>query len=480
MSLRLRLILGASFILFLAEAFVLDTLYDEVRPRYKEAIEDSLVEFAQLLSATAASSPGDSIGAAPLARAVEHIRANPMKADIYGIEKNGAQFVVYATDEKGIVVYHSDDPSKVGDDFSKWNDVARTLQGKYGSRSTRLNPEDKLSSYMYVAAPIQFNGKLKGVVSVGKSELAAEHFLGRTLRNSRIFVSLLFIFLFLSIVLLSIWLTRPIQKLADYARANRGEGRVPLPKLNVPEFRDLGLAFEEMRISLEGKKTVENYVQALTHELKSPLTAIRGAAELGLEEMPVEDRKRFLGNIRSETERIQKIVDYLLEIASLESRTGLKNPESVDLAEILHDVAAALEVVARMRSLTFKIKDSGRAIVIAGEKFLLFQAIRNLVQNALEHAEVGSEIELNVERESAGWSIRVLNQGSEIPSFAENKLFEKFYSLEKPGTGRKSSGLGLSFAREVAVLHGAEIHVVNRKDARGVEARISFRQNLAE
>ncbi|MEQ1875416.1 MAG: hypothetical protein ABL958_02140 [Bdellovibrionia bacterium] len=287
MSLRLRLILGASLILIIAEGLVLRALQDQIRPRYKEVIEDSLVEISQTMAAVLSSQPANGeIDTSLAEKTFKRLREAPLHANISGVEKVTSDFEMYITDEKGSVLFHSEDPSLVGRDFSKWNDVFLTLQGKYGTRSTRTDPEDKLSSIMRVGAPIRFGAELKGVVSAGRAEIAAESFLTRTLHNSMWYASLIFIMVFVAIVLLSAWLTQPIQKLTEYARKNRGLERIPLPRMKIPEFRDLGNAFEEMRITIEGKKTIENYVQALTHELKSPLTAIRGAAELGLEDMP--------------------------------------------------------------------------------------------------------------------------------------------------------------------------------------------------
>src|SRR6201999_1639328 len=93
----------------------------------------------------------------------------------------------------------------------------------------------------------------------------------------------------------------PIQRLALYARAvARGE-RVKPPRVDSPEGAILARAFEEMRDALEGRKYVETYVQTMTHEMKSPVAAIRGAAELLREEVPPEQREKFLANIEAES-----------------------------------------------------------------------------------------------------------------------------------------------------------------------------------
>ena len=104
-----------------------------------------------------------------------------------------------------------------------------------------------------------------------------------------------------------------------------------MPQLADDEIGQLGRAFEEMRVALEGKQYVENYVQTLTHEMKSPLAAIQGAAELLGEEMPAERRSRFLANIESETGRLQQLIEKLLLLTSIENRRELQKAEEISL-----------------------------------------------------------------------------------------------------------------------------------------------------
>lgn len=473
MSLRLRLIVGVTFIILAALGAAVHSLRKEIRPRYKEVVEDSMVELSQTLaSAIAIQNPR--LEPAALEALFKAVKA-PLQADIFGVRKQSVDFDAYVTNDRGLVVFDSAEPGRAGQDFSKWNDVLLTLHGKYGTRSTRLNPNDELSSMLHVAAPIRVDGKLVGVVSVRKPERALEAFLVRTESYTIAFAIVVFGFVLGATVLLSAILTRPISALTRYAQLNRGQGRHPLPKLSSPEFKQLGVAFEEMRVAVEGKRTIENYVQALTHELKSPLTAIRAASELALEDLPAQERARFLSNIQTETRRIQLIIDYLLEIASLESRTGLKNTESVDLLELASEVTAALEPLAHAKDLKLVVEPLKEAAIVEGERFLLYQAVRNLVQNAIEHAARSSDVALAVSGQPKGWQVAVTNRGDTIPEYAAARIFEKFYSLEKPDSKKKSSGLGLSFAKEVAALHGGALTVKNRADGvPGVRASLTL------
>ena len=91
--------------------------------------------------------------------------------------KNSSSINAYITDERGIVLYDSHSETNIGKDFSQWNDVFLTLQGKYGARSTRTDPTDPSSSVLYVAAPIRYENRIIGVISVSKSEESFSRFI---------------------------------------------------------------------------------------------------------------------------------------------------------------------------------------------------------------------------------------------------------------------------------------------------------------
>ncbi len=108
-----------------------------------------------------------------------------------------------------------------------------------------------------------------------------------------------------------------------------------------------------------------------------------------------------------------------------------------------------------------------------GEVFLLRQALTNLLDNAIDFSPTGSQITLALETESGKHTLIVRDQGAGIPDYALSRVFERFYSLARPSTQRKSTGLGLPFVKEVAALHGGEVELRNLPQG-GVEARLSL------
>src|SRR5204863_2530610 len=132
-------------------------------------------------------------------------------------------------------------------------------------------------------------------------------------------------------LIVSVWLVRPFGLIADYVRYARAQRRFSLPRLGRRAWGAIGAAYDEMRDALAGRNYVADYVQTLTHEVKSPLSAIRGAAELLQEPMPDADRSRLTANIVRETQRIQELVDHMMELPALESVHRLAEPAPAPL-----------------------------------------------------------------------------------------------------------------------------------------------------
>lgn len=182
-------------------------------------------------------------------------------------------------------------------------------------------------------------------------------------------------------------------------------------------MNDLALALESMRLKLDGKAYIEQYVHTLTHELKSPLAAISGAAELLRESPPPETAQRFLINIEQQSARIQQLVDKMLVQARLESRVDLQL-SPLEISHILKQSFSAKEAQAVSRGVTLRLKSVDNAMLI-GDGLLLSQALNNLIDNALDFTPAGGEISVSGERQDDTYLITVEDSGSGIPGYAQ-------------------------------------------------------------
>jgi two-component system, OmpR family, sensor histidine kinase CreC len=225
-----------------------------------------------------------------------------------------------------------------------------------------------------------------------------------------------------------------------------------------------------MRLKLEDKAYVENYVHTLTHELKSPLAGIRGAAELLQDPMPEADRQRFAANIERQTLRLQALVDKLLTLADVEQMRQLQQVEPVDLSALTREILHTLEPRWRLKGLKVNDALGDASVVVRGNRFLLAQALQNLIDNAIDFSPSGGELSLALEREPGWvtWSVR--DQGPGVPDYAQERLFERFYSLPRGDSQEKSSGLGLCLVKEVSDLHGGQVQIRNAENPRGCVA----------
>jgi two-component system, OmpR family, sensor histidine kinase CreC len=344
--------------------------------------------------------------------------------------------------------------------------VSKTLKGEYGARTTRQNPEDELTSVMYVAAPIYYHQELLGVFTVMQPNGSSLPFLEFARQQLITQGSLILMFALLLGGLMSYWLTHSVRRLADYVqRVRRGE-RVALPKLYERELAALADATEAMRRELEGKAYIENYVHSLTHEMKSPLAGIRGAAEL-IDEgvMDAAEQHKFLRNIINSSHRMQYLIDRLLALAALENTYELTNRELLYLPKLIAGEVAAKSSQAQQKNIRIDVATAPVSLAfIKGDAFLLGQALSNLLDNALNFAARDSCIQIQLTPQGGAQCISISNQGSWIPDYALARIFERFYSLARPDGAGKSSGLGLSFVKEVVELHAGTIELLNLGD----------------
>jgi two-component system sensor histidine kinase CreC len=304
-------------------AYPIKWILDNLDTRYREGVEEPLVDLANILAAMVGLEMEEGrFAASDLHLAFNQAYARPLDAQIYSLLKTHVDMWIYITDISGRVVFDSKHPPNEGEDYLLWRDVYSTLRAKeYRARTTQLSPEDPFSpAVLYVPAPIMVRGEVVGVLTVAKPTTNINSFL-KVARPQILQVGVAFgaIAVLLS-YLVSRWLTRPIARLTVYANDVRHGRRAVFPRLDRSEIGEMGAALKNMQEALEGKKYVERYVQNLTHEIKSPLSAIRGAAELLQEDLPPERRDRFLSNICDESNRIQMIVNRMLELAALENQ----------------------------------------------------------------------------------------------------------------------------------------------------------------
>ncbi|MBK6009223.1 two-component system sensor histidine kinase CreC [Ramlibacter ginsenosidimutans] len=470
---RNRIFVGILLIYAAGIAFLLYRVLADLDPRYRESAEESLVETSQLVATLVEQDVRDgAIDVTRLQPLFRDLYARRFDARIFSLTKQKVELRVSVTDRSGRVLFDSLGRAG-GTDSSKWRDVRLALRGEYGARSTPDVEGDPATTVMYVAAPVRWHEQIVGAVSVGKPVQSFGQFV-EAARRKTLYVGLFSVVAALLLaVIVSVWLVRPFGLISDYVRFVRAQRRISLPRLGRRALGVIGAAYDEMRDALAGRNYVADYVQTLTHEVKSPLSAIRGAAELLQEPgMPAEQRQKFLGNITRETERIQEMVDRMMELTALETRRALEHVAPVQLRPLLEETVAAAADAGAARQVRVLL-DAPADIAIEGDAFLLRRAVSNLLDNAIDFSPAQGDVTVTLQRGTRGARIRVRDHGPGIPEYAVGKVFEKFYSLARPHSRKKSTGLGLPFVREIASLHHGRIELNNAEDG-GVVATLSL------
>jgi two-component system sensor histidine kinase CreC len=175
--------------------------------------------------------------------------------------------------------------------------------------------------------------------------------------------------------------------------------------------------------------------------------------------MPAEQRAKFAANVERESERVQQMIERLLDLAKVEQMQALDDEQHVDIAALVDELLMAQ--ASRLAAADIQVRQGLPMRRVLCDPFLMRQALANLLDNALDFTPPGGALTFDLTHEGERVALSVFNQGEAIPDYAIDRVAERFYSLPRPGSGRKSTGLGLNFVAEVMHLHGGVLAVDN-------------------
>ena len=448
-----------------------------------ESAKSVMVEVSSLMSRVASQNNKD--GEIDL-ETFETLIVNYLRSQRNTIDSNAPQklenLAIYVTNKDGLLVLDSRglalgtdmrDADEVESALSGITDstsvITETVAGTKKARGAVIEYFLK-SRFLNASNPIYSNnGEIIGsvVVVAPLIDLMGQSYLVR-------FIFYIFVISLLFGFLGSYRISRNINRVQKYTSNLFSGEDVLMPDLN-NQFNKLARTIKDARADVELKDDVEQYIDTLAHELRTPITGIQLTAENLLSPMSDAQRKRFVENILESNKHMELLVNRLLDLSRIERREMLKNVETLNIKEVINTVLKAPSRVKTLsdKDLKIDIQISSKATLKA-EKILLEQAIGNIINNALDFSPSAGTISIKSSQTNAAISIIVLDDGPGIPPHVINKLFTRFFSVSRPDTGVRGNGLGLRFVRKIMKLHGGEVSLQNRFIQQGAEAKLRF------
>lgn len=274
----------------------------------------------------------------------------------------------------------------------------------------------------------------------------------------------------------SILITRPIRQV-DAAIRQLGAGQFRLPvSVNGPQdLVQLGERLEWMRRELlELEEQKNRFVRQVSHELKTPLTALREGAELLSEEAVgklTAEQREIAEILRHNSVELQKLIEDLLSFGASQFRKVTVDLEPVEVRRIVERVAADQRLAARARGVTLEI--SAEDVMLPADPEKLRVALDNLVSNAIKFSPEGGRIDIAARLERDVLELDVTDQGPGIPPAERARIFDPFYQGRHAGAGPvRGTGIGLSVVKEYVFAHGGSVEVVDSRQGAHMRIRL--------
>jgi signal transduction histidine kinase len=333
------------------------------------------------------------------------------------------------------------------------------------------------SSDLYVAVKTE-----KGAVRVGVEMSTLDRIFDQARQDvvTAGFIALLWASLFA--VIFARYVSKPVIQLRDMARALSRREFEGHPSIDAPgEVGDLAESLTQLSTRLQALEGLRReFIVNVSHELSSPLTIASGfAATLARHDPPPESRKQFARAILSNTHRMQRVVENMLDLSRIESGSWIPRLERVDLREMIADIFDAIGPAAEQKGIKLRSEVDAKHAVIQADPTWVRQIIGNLTENALRYT-VRGEIVAFVAGDSGGTWLGVRDTGEGIAPYHLPRIFERLYRAD-PGRARPSggSGLGLTIVKHMAEAHGGTVAAESTVGV-GTTIKVFFPSNVPQ
>lgn len=436
-------------------------LFDEVEQQLNREYASSIAEELEAIA-------DDDIAEAPISEAIHYMMVlNPM-VEIYLLDSEGYILSYFAGGDDRLIREQIDTQP-----------LERFRNSRGFETVLGADPRTENSLKPFSAAPIRISEDEEGWVYVILRGQSYDHSLA--LAQSNYYVrSGLFTFLIATLATLIVGLflffilTYRLKKLSFGVQAfKHGHFEHRIDVRGRDEIAQLGQAFNEMASSIqdgidklkEAERLRSQLIANISHDLRSPLTSIRGHLEtLLLKENTIseQEQREFIEISLRNVAGFQKLVEELLDLAKLEARQVSPEPQPFSPAELVQDVVLKIRSQTDSKYITIHYEPDPDLPLFHGDIGLIERALTNIIGNAIEHTPEAGSVTISLRQEGRWYVLSVADTGSGIPQVDLPHVFERFYRADKSRTRTShGTGLGLAIAKEVVELHDGMIMAGN-------------------
>jgi signal transduction histidine kinase len=235
---------------------------------------------------------------------------------------------------------------------------------------------------------------------------------------------------------------------------------------NQNRFMGHVIVLQDITKDRELDKMKSEFISNVSHELRSPLTSIQSFSELILDDLDTLDneiRKRFLGIIRDEAERLTRLISDILDLQKIQTDKMKWHMEALNLSQVIENTAVTFSGLAKTKRIHLSCECKKDLPLIYGDRDRLQQVMVNLISNAIKFSKENGQIRIEAAEAPDGVLISVSDKGIGIPMDKRERIFERFYQVDGSATKQRGgTGLGLAISKEIVEHHGGRIWVESK------------------
>lgn len=409
----------------------------------------------------------------------EDIKGNAKHIEevVSGIRMSASSRIV-VLDAQAKVLYDTSENNNIKGKTLVKEEILGAIEGK---DVVTTHKEKEIGTVVSAAVSAISNSETVGVVYITNVATATDDFI-KNIRWRFYIISIVLCILIgiLSAVMADV-IVSPIEKLT--ARLSRAEfetgGELVKFKGSI-ELESLALAFNNLSGRLEEmEEKRRSFVSNASHELKTPLSSIKLLSEsvLSMPEIDQETVREFMTDITGEIDRLNKIIERLLSLTKIDTEAEPLSLKVTDINEMSQRIVKSLTPVAENRGIAISHITENEVIGMA-DREKMWQVVYNITDNAIKYTPEGGKVEVGVYDDGKDVRIEVADNGVGIPEKDIDKIFDRFYRVDKARSRESGgTGLGLSIVKELVNMHGGDIFVESIVNA-GTRMKITIPKRL--